>query len=372
MTEKATVKKHAQTVHDRSLVVFAHCHELLPDDFARAARGGVTAKLLVTSVDGRMFAERKDWLASLETDAGFLGSTLVSLDYMHWLVSRPDSNVVIALEPSDIERAKRERQVAVILGSEGCKFLEGRLEVLRAIYRLGFRYLAPMWFFDCAVGTAQDNLSGESLTEWGRKLIAEVNRLGMILDANHFSHRSLREALELSVHPLLVSHCGALKLNPEARQLLPDELLKEIADAGGVIGVMFQSSIIKPGYEQGTMDDLMRQFEVCAELVGTDHIACGPDYVYNDPRLWGGNNPIGPMPGPITWAEGIEDASRFPALTEALLDRGFSDEDVEKILGGNLLRLFRDVRKNAPASPTGDYDGVGREIGVLTGGLTPV
>ena len=355
-----------------TLTILSHCHELLPSELERDLEGGITAKLLVTSVDGRMYADREAWLASLESDAGLLASTLVSLDYIAWLVGRPDGKALVALEPIDLERARSTGKIALILGSEGSRFLEGKLEVLRAVYRLGYRYLAPMWFYDSAVGSAQDTADDQGLTEWGETLIREVNRLGMILDANHFSHRALTEALRVSRHPLLVSHTGALRLNPEARQLLPDHLLRAVADEGGVLGLMFQSAVIKPGFEQANMDHLIAQFEHCAELVGTEHIACGPDYLYNDPRLWQGNNPTGASPGPITWPKGLDDPSTFQALAQALEERGFTHSDIEAMFGANLFRLFESVRRDAHSAVYGDYRDLGDAIGVRTDGLTTV
>jgi membrane dipeptidase len=361
-------------VHNAAHVVLTHNHVMFEKDFDRMLAGGVCGAFVVLSVDGRMHAPQNVWLESLEHDTGLLASTLVGLDYVESLVQRPGSRVMIAREQGDIERAKHEGKVALVLGSEGVRFLEGRLEVLRAVYRLGFRYVAPMWFYDSAVGTAQDNNGPEGLTPWGREVIAEANRLGLVLDVNHFSERSLLEALELSRHPVLVSHSGARALNPAARQLLSDQAIKAVAAHNGIIGIMFQSFILKPGYEQASIEELVRQFVYCAELVGPEHLACGPDYLANDPRLWGGNNPTGESPGPFTWARGVEDATGLPSLTEALLAHGFSDDDVRKMLGDNVVRLFNRVRADATEVPVGEYPDVGGdgEIGLYTDGLTPV
>lgn len=373
LTEELAVSDAARELHSRSIVALTHVHEIWPSHFRRMRRGGITAAFVVTSVDGRMYAPQELWLESLETDAGLLGSTLSTLDYIQWLAAKESERVTVALEIGDLDRAKQEDKIALVLGSEGSRFLEGKLEVLRAVYRLGVRYIAPMWFYDCAVGSAQDATDDRGLTDWGQNLIAEVNRLGIVLDANHFSKRSLAEALEISTKPLLVSHTGALVLNPEARQLLSDDLLKKVAAAGGVIGLMFQSFIIKPGYEQAEIEDLVRQFTYCAELIGPEHIACGSDYLYNDPRLWGGNNPTGASPGPLSYPKGLEHPGKLPHLTEALLTAGFNELDVESMLGKNVARLFDDTRQGAPAVPTGDYDDVGDEnrAGTRTGGLTP-
>jgi microsomal dipeptidase-like Zn-dependent dipeptidase len=363
------VSERAAVLHENSLVMLSHCHELLPEDIERMRAGGIAAKLLVATLDGRMFCEPEEWRRSLDAEHGFLSTTLVVLDYLNWLAERPGAEVLIAREPEDIEGARRTGKVALVVGSEGSKFLEGRVEVLRVLYRLGLRYFAPMWYYDSAIGTAQENRSGEGLTAWGRSVVAEANRLGLLLDGNHMSDQSLRDTLETSARPILVSHSGARELNPEQLQLLPDDLMRDVAAAGGVIGIMFQSLVVKPGHSPATKDDLKRQFSYCVDLVGADHIACGPDYHLRDPRVWQGNNPTGPMPEPISWAV-APDASRFAAVTEMLLELGWSDVDVAKILGGNLLRLFADARRGAADPPIGDYADAGAAPGTITDGLT--
>ena len=359
-------------LHRESLVIFSHNHEMFPADLDLMRQGGIDAQFLSAFLDGRMFATPEAWEESKLSGEGFLSSALVTLDYLEWLCANPDNRVMLAREPSDIAAAKENGKIAIVLGAEGTKWLEGRLEVFRVMVRHGLRYVAPVWYYDNVYATSQESSRPTGLTERGITLVQEANRLGVIIDGNHMSERCLEETLEASSHPILVSHSGARALNPTQRQLLTDEHLTQVAKAGGVIGIMFQSLVVKPGHSPATKDDLMRQFDYCANLVGPEHIACGPDYHPNDPRVWQGNNPTGPMPEPISWALS-ENASQFKLVTQALLESGFNEQDVKMILGENLLRLFTKVREAATdGDPARFGDFQGHIPGTMTGGMNPL
>lgn len=373
----AQSRDDVRRIHGEATIALTHNHMMFREEFERMRAGGVTLAFAVVAMDGRMHAPTSRWLDSLKNDEGLLRDALVAIDYLEWLCAQPGSPVLIAREPSDVSRAKKEQKVALMLGCEGSRFLERRLSTLRTVARLGMRYVAPMWFYDCAVGTAQESDEGPAgLTPWGRELIAESNRLGLIIDITHFSEPSIVECCAISKTPVLVSHTGARALNPEAKQLLTDRAIKAVGASGGVLGMMFQSFIIKPGYDKAPLEALLRQFEYCASLVGPEHVAVGPDYQYLDPRVSGGNNPTGRSPGPFTYPDGVEDPSTLMVLTEALLGRGFSEKEVKLILGGNVMRLFEQARANAAPGPQGDYSHVGEHgrhgIGTVTEGLTPV
>lgn len=373
----AKQSSETQRIHKTSIIALTHNHMMFKEEFERMRLGGVTLAYSVVAIDGRMHAPRDKWLNSLKSDEGLLRDTLVAIDYLEWLAAQPTSPVLIAHEPDDVIKAKREGKVALMLGCEGTRFLEKRLSILRSVARLGMRYIAPMWFYNCDVGTAQESDEGPAgLTSWGRDLILECNRLGLMIDATHFSEPSILEACEISQTPLLVSHTGARALNPDAKQLLSDRALKAVGATGGVLGMMFMSFIIKPGYEKAPLESLLRQIDYCVSLLGPENVALGPDYQYLDPRVSGGNNPTGESPGPFTYPEGVEDPSALMTLTDALLKRGYKEEDVRLILGGNIMRLFKQVWERASKDAIGNYENVGEHghhgVGSITDGLTPV
>jgi membrane dipeptidase len=360
-------EERAQRLHRDSLIMVCHDHNLFPEDMEAMRRGGVTAKQVHICLDGLIWADREAFRASAKLEDGYIRRALVAMDYIYWQIENSQGRVVLALEPEDIVRAKEQGAVALLLGSEGSRLVEGRLEVLRMLHRLGLRHVQLSWAWETVVGAPQSDRSGRGLTDFGRDLIREMNRLGMIVDVSHLAYQSIYDSLEVSATPLLNSHTGAAALNPEQPQLLPDDLIRAMADKGGVVALHFMSQMVKPGRRKATFGELMAQFEYVAELVGTDHIACGPDYLYLDPRLWENQG----ISIPFEFAEGVEDISQMLNVTRGLVARGFSDEDIRKMMGGNLLRLFQTARDAAKPGPW-PYKPYAEGIGASTDGATPL
>ena len=388
-------EQRARRLHEESTVFFCHDHLIHQADIERMADGGASAKQLHLCLDARVWCEnevflataqdrgiarefalkgldlepavRTPWQAHLGLQETFTVSALVAFDYLHWLVDASGGFITLALEPDDIRRAKERRGITLLLGSEGARLLSDRVEVLRMLYRLGLRHLQLSWALDNSIGTPQTDTSGEGLTAFGRQVIAEMNRLGIIVDVSHLSYGSIAEALEVSETPILNSHTGALALNSLQPQLLPDQLIRATAAQGGVLGIHFMSQMVKPGNEKARFDDLMRQFTYIAELVGPEHLACGPDYLpTNDSRIWEHQHSR-----PFSFAEGVEDIDCMFNVTRGLVKHGFSDEEIRGILGGNLLRLFEAVHSARAQHPPARYD-LPAELGVLTQGTTPL
>jgi membrane dipeptidase len=361
-----TEEERAQYLHQDSLIMICHDHNIFPEDFEAMRQGGVTAKQVHICLDPLLWADRETFLASEELEEGYIRRALVAMDYVYWQAEESPGEIIIALEPGDLLKAKEQGAIALLLGSEGSRLLENRLEVLRMLYRLGLRHLQLSWAWRTSVGASQRDRSGRGLSDFGRRLIREMNRLGIIVDVSHLSYQSIYDALETSTTPVLNSHTGAAVLSPEWDQMLPDDLILAIAARGGVIGIHFMSHVVKPGRHKATMEELMAQFEYVANLVGTEHIACGPDFLYLDRRVW--ENQYVP---PFTFTEGVEDIGQMINVTRALVARGFSDEDIRMIMGGNLLRLFESVRNAATPGPW-PYAPYAEGIGACTDGTTPL
>ena len=387
----------ARRLHRESTVFICHDHALSPEAFAAMARGGVTGKQLMLSVDARIHADKELFLASTRgrgytrearrherpldvaddridvralgpaESEGFLKSALIAMDYVYWQVEGSGGRLRIALEATDIEAAKRDGALALVLGSEGSRLIEDSLPVLRMLYRLGLRHLQLSWALETTVGAPQSDKSGRGLTGFGKDLVRELNRLGVIVDVSHLAVRSQYDALALSRSPVLNSHTGASALNPEQPQLLDDDLIRAFAAKGGVMAIHFMSQVVKPGRQQAKFAQLLDQFEHVARVAGVDHVACGPDYgELRDGRLWENQG----MTTPFSMTEGVEDVSKMLNVTRGLVSRGFSDADIRKILGGNLLRLFGQVRAARSAEPWEYQRPAG--FGVATGGTSPL
>jgi len=259
----------------------------------------------------------------------------------------------------EIAAAVSRDKIAILLAFEGGRALEGRddeenLCMLRTFYRLGLR-------INCICGGGRTRFAdgmGEvradaGLTTFGVALVQEMNRLGMIVDVTHMTDRSFFDVLAVSDKPVLVSHVGVQKICPTPANL-SDERIRAIAAQGGVIGMEMVKTEIRLGSqetgERVTFRDVVKHIDHIASLVGTDHIGIGLDFdnfdlVHNIHRA------MCPSPGSIEgFYTGIpkgnhmlddpRNLSQASGITEYLVQHGYSDEDIIKILGGNMMRLF--------------------------------
>jgi membrane dipeptidase len=401
MTLSPQAEERARKLHEAATIFISHDHNIRAADVKQMAQGGVTAKQLHISLDGQVWADldmfltsaprvsmqreydrhllegtATDWYASVVarspevvTSAGFLKRALVAMDYVMWQVESSGGAIRIAREPADVVDAKKDGATALVLGSEGNRLIEERVEVLRMLVRLGLRNLGLTWAWDTPVGAPQGDTSGRGLSDYGRDLIHELNSLGVMVDVAHLARRSICDAVETSKAPVMMSHSGAEALNPEQGRtvLLPDDVIRAIADAGGVIGVHFMSHFVKPTRAKAVVADLVRQFAYLTELVGSEHVVCSPDYMFVDPRTWENHGLSGT---PFTYPYGLEDIGGFANLTRGLVEAGFSDEDILNILGRAHLAYFERVRKAAQPPPA-EYEPKSRGIGTATEGTTP-
>jgi len=309
-----------------------HDHRPLAEDLAKLWAGGVTAKVFNFALD---VLPAGDFAATASTIQDWplraLGSLEATLEEIEQLADR----VCLARCAGDVVRAKREGKVAVFLGSEGGKLLGGRLEFLRVLHRLGMRELQLAW------ASENELLRGGSLTDFGKRVVAEANRLGVALDLSHLPEPAFFQALRLSRRPVIVSHCAARAVSTD----LSDQQIEAVANHGGVLGIHFYQSYhprrAQPegGFAPPTPDDVVDQIEYVGRLVGFDYVGLGVDF-FPTTAAWREFQRAQGIARPV-WA--INDASEMPRITQALLARGISEPDVRKVLGLNFLRVCRAV-----------------------------
>jgi len=215
-------------------------------------------------------------------------------------------------------RAEGAPLVGALLGMEGAHALEGSLENLDALYRDGYRLVGLQHFFDNEVGGSLHGQSGAGLTPFGRVLVQELERRGMVIDLAHASPAVARDTLALTDVPLVVSHTGIHSHCPHPRNF-DDDLMVAIAASGGVIGIGFWSDVIC----DDSPDGIAAAIGAAIDLLGAEHVALGSDY-----------------DGSVTTTL---DASELAALTDALLRAGRSEEEIALVMGGNLLRVLGEV-----------------------------
>jgi membrane dipeptidase len=258
----------------------------------------------------------------------------------------------------DIHRAKREGKLGIIFHFQNTQPFERNVDLVEVYYRLGVRVAQLTYNVKNWVGDGCEEATDAGLSEFGRRVIGEMNRVGMVVDLSHTGYRTTMEAMEVSTAPVIFSHANAKAVHDSPRNLRDDQI-KAVAATGGVIGLNGFPAFVS-GRRWPTLADLLRHADHVAERVGTDHLSLGLDYyqgqwpfadrrqaaaMYAERLRQGRWRTSTYPPPPYRYPKGIERPSKLPNLTAALLARGYSEGDVRKILGANLLRVFARVWK---------------------------
>ncbi len=272
----------------------------------------------------------------------------------HDIVEKHPDDFVLALTADDIERAHREGKIAALIGIEGGHAIEDSLRILRDSYALGVRYMTLTHSNTNNWADSSGDINDPKvrhhggLTKFGREVVREMNRLGMMVDISHVSDETFWDVLEVSRAPVIASHSSCRAISNIARNM-SDEMIRALAEKGGVIHINFgceflsQASADASPYfnpkargtdprkvPPATLDDVVAHIDHVVKLVGVDAVGIGSDF-----------------DGVSCTPVGLEDVSKFPNLTRALLEKGYSAEDIRKIYGGNTLRVMRAVEQAA-------------------------
>lgn len=353
----------ATDCHEASIVIVGHSDIVASDvDWRRESgelsvlerrhlptlrAGGVTA--ICDHVGGDA---QYGYLPATRLTTTYLQRFMRALDHTHSEIAESE-HFVLARTTADIRRAKREGRIAVVICLEGGAPLEQEISYLRNFWRLGLRCLGLTHDVRNELGDGVRELSAGGLTHFGTKVVEECNRLGIVVDVSHLSDRGTEDVLAVSTQPIIASHSNARRLCAHPRNLT-DELIRGIARRGGVIGFHALDAFISPNPEP-KLDDLLRHICHIAEVGGPDCIGIGPDLMENwDASIFTAptarSSVVNGMPAmQMKWSypEGMQSNAELPNLTEGLLKCGFSAEDVRKFLGGNFMRVFDAVWKDA-------------------------
>jgi membrane dipeptidase len=328
-----SISERARQLHADSLVWVMHCHVPLADDLERTRAGGVTGKVLNLVVDVDI---GPDIRATGQQQEGWAKKALIALDQLHRDIDASGEHAVIVTTAAEIEQAKREGKTGILIGVEGGKLLEGDLALLRMFYRMGLRELQLAW----AVPNLLKDENG--LTPFGRDAVREMNRLGMIIDLTHIPRRAFDDVVALSTQPVIISHGGARGVNDKD---LGDEEIRAIAGTGGMVGIhfyityMFRRRADGSRDEDITVEDVVDHISYVRDLVGIDHVGLGVDFFPTDPP-WTAMQQAQGTPT-LKWV--IDGMHQMPLITDALVRRGYSDEEIRKVLGLNFLRVCRTI-----------------------------
>ena len=305
--------------------------------------------------------------------------TLDLIDSVYEQAARHPDRMMMAFSVADIERAHREHKLAALMGVEGGHSIENDIRVLRDFYRLGVRYMTLSWsntneFADSSGDINDPKVQHHNgLTEGGKQIVLEMNRLGMLVDISHVADKTFWDTIAVTKAPLIASHSSARALTDAPRNMT-DDMLRAVTKNGGVVQVNFYSGFVDENYLKASEAQTPeREAAVKARL---DELkAAGKPVSYMEAerieREWGDKIPRPPLKALIDhidhvakvagidhvglgadWdgvsgqtPQGVDSVADLPKVTQALLDRGYSAGDIKKILGGNLLRVFAEAER---------------------------
>jgi membrane dipeptidase len=383
------VSAQARAIHDSALIIDTHADtpqrfldegfdmgSTDPHDYGhlsldKARRGNLGAEFFSIWVDP-------------EINRGhYAQHTFDLIDSVYEQAARHPGRMMMAFSVDDIERAHKEHKLAALMGIEGGHSIENDMHLLRDYYRLGVRYMTLSWSNTNEWADSSGDIDDpkiqhhNGLTDFGKQVVLEMNRLGMMVDISHVADKTFWDAIATSKAPVIASHSSARALVNAPRNMT-DDMLRAVAKNGGVVQVNFYSGFVDEDYRkameaqdkdekaavQNYLDSLKTQgkpvnyieadrierewmakiprppfkslidhIDHIAKVAGVDHVGLGSDF----------DGVSGATP------QGMDSAADLPKITQALLDRGYSAEDIRKILGGNLLRVFRQVEAVAHA-----------------------
>ncbi len=323
-------------------------------DLPRLREGGV---------DVQVFAV---WSDDAKWKSGAFKHANDQIDALEKMIAENADKISLAKSSRDIEAILKSGKIVALIGVEGGNMIEGSVDHLMRLYARGAKYLTLTWNYNlswascAAMESGRMNPKDKGLTVEGRAIIRKMNALGMMVDLSHGGEQTFYDVLATTTKPILVSHSNAYELCPHFRNL-KDAQLEALKKNGGVVGVNFYSGFLDPSYETRLKDlyvgkfgdkgdttlstwsmyeklpkELQRQadaplsklldhIDYLVKKVGIDHVAVGSDF-----------------DGIESSPQGLEDVSKFPLLTKALLERGYTKTDVAKIMGQNFLRILKE------------------------------
>ncbi|QEU89855.1 dipeptidase [Streptomyces kanamyceticus] len=341
-----TAPTNAAELHRRSVVVETHNDLLIAvaarpvDRWAAFFReqwlpqlheGGVNVQVLPVFIDDEYRPE------------GALRQTLRMIEAAHRVAEGNADAVRLCGDGAEVDTALDDGKIALVLALESAPGVGDDVELLETLYRLGVRIASLAHFGRTALadGSGED-AAGSRLTRAGVTALAEMERIGMIFDISHLGAAGVDHVLELSTRPVIATHSSVRALRDHHRNLTDDQL-KETAARGGVVCVNFFAPFLHE--HDHTVDRLVDHIEHLADVAGVEHVGLGPDFVaevMEDTTRPCCAHPVIEGFRTDQFLPGLEGPAGLPLVTEALLRRGWGDADIARVLGGNVLRLFRD------------------------------
>lgn len=329
-------------------------------DYPRAKQGGLNAPFMSIYVP-----------ASLDNSPESTKLAHELIDSVEAIVGRAPDKFAIATSVAEVEQQFEQGLISLPMGMENGSPIQGELDNLRTFYQRGVRYITLAHSQANHISDSSYDLRRrwKGLSPFGKDLIKEMNDIGMMIDISHVSDDAFYQVMELSKAPVIASHSSLRKFTPGFERNMDDDMIRALAKNGGVIQINFGSGFVSASarnwsdqlsakrkeissgnngdstkvatftatyrqqnpYPFATLETILDHIDHVVELVGIDHVGIGSDYDGVGDSL----------------PEGLKDVSTFPNLVQGMLDRGYSETDIEKILSGNFLRVWREVERLA-------------------------
>ena len=379
------VSARARQIHDSALVVDTHA-----DTPQRFLDGGFDIGSTDPKDNGHVSLDKAKagnlgaeffsiWVEPETNQGHFARHTLDLIDSVYEQAARHPDRMVMAFSTADIERARKQKKLAALMGIEGGHSIENDVHVLRDFYRLGIRYMTLSWSNTNEWADSSGDINDpkvehhNGLTEGGKQIVLEMNRLGMLVDISHVSDKTFFDTIEVTKAPVIASHSSARALTNHPRNMT-DDMLRAVAKNGGVVQVNFYNAFIDDDYRKAA-EAQKKDREAAVDAFAAQMKAAGKAVTYLDndriEREWAARIPRPPFKSLIdhidhiakvagvdhvglgsdfdgvsgALPQGMDSAADLPRITQALLDRGYREEDIRKILGGNLMRVFREAEQ---------------------------
>ena len=371
------ISARARKLHFSSIVVDTHddtTQRFLDGKFDLGARNATGSIDIPRMREGNLTAIFFSiWMPSKVTGPQAVHRALVQIDAVREEVRKHSNDLVLATTAAEIREARRQGKIAALIGVEGGHMINSNLGVLRSFAALGVRYMTLTHSGNCEwADSSTDNPAHNGLTDFGKDVVREMNRLGVMVDISHVSDKTFYDALEVSKAPLIASHSSCRAICDAPRNMT-DQMMKDLTAKGGVVQINYHVGFLSQEFRDAEKAKPELERVICAEidkrcgenescqliegdrvvreymesgklprvdytsiiehidhavkLAGADHVGLGSDFD-------GAMMPIG-----------MEDAAKLPKITEALLRKGYSEGDVKKILGENTLRVMGEVER---------------------------
>ncbi|HYJ59922.1 MAG TPA: membrane dipeptidase [Actinomycetota bacterium] len=319
------------------------------DAYVREGREWYGYEGIAASGLDAVFENFLDGTATITSKAGWKWTDVIHDLGMHLADVAHQRTVVVGSTVGDIVDAHATGRIALIPCVEGAAVIENELDRLDVLFGLGVRMCGVTYSESNALGGGVKDPVDAGLTRFGEQAVTRMNRLGMAIDVSHTGDVTAMQTCARSTAPVFLSHSGARALFSE-RKLKEDDLLRAVADTGGVIGIEASPhTTISPAHPRHSIDSVMDHLAYCIDLVGVDHVAFGPDTFFGDHvalhRFYAGALDTGEVTAHewVEHVEGVENASEYPNLVRWLVGHGYDDASIGKIMGGNVLRALTAV-----------------------------